>query len=282
MIDGSTLAERIGALNEGPIFLDESFLRQVVVPQTIVCGGAMSVIYVALLYWIDMYASKNVSTAARRKISYQATSLCACVILSVMGLYYEYHLDNKGLTVEEKIQGHEHLVLLSSFQLGFQLWAIPVGIFHVDESPVMILHHLTVVAVAIMTGFLRNGFRYWIPFYFGIFELSTIPLSIMNFFKEFPSLIDQYPGLYLKVRLTFCGTFLYVRILMLAPRLYSYLRSHFLLYSQHPSLPYRIFMSACGGSSLILLLLQLYWASLILKGLGKAYLPAVFKRTKQS
>lgn len=277
MISDATLADRIGALNDGPIFLETSVLRHIVVPQTVLCAGAISVLYVMFLYLVDGYASSDISPAARRKISYQATSFCACILLSVLGLYYEYHLE-PGLTDVEKIQGHEHVLFLSCFQLGFQLWAIPVGIFSVDESPIMILHHLTVVAVGIMTGFLRNGFRYWIPFFFGIFELSTIPLSIMNYFKEFPSLVDRYPGLYLKVRLTFCGTFLYVRIGMLAPRLYSYLRSLFSLYSQHPNLPYRVFMSACWGSSFVLLLLQLYWAGLILKGLGKAYIPSIFKR----
>ncbi|GAX20641.1 hypothetical protein FisN_32Hh023 [Fistulifera solaris] len=276
MLQDATLAERIGALNDGPIFLETSVLRQMVVPQTIFCASGITALYVVLLYIIDMHASKDVTASARRKISYQATSLCACIILSMLGLYYEYHLE-PSLTDVEKIQGHDHVLFLSCFQLGFQLWAIPVGIFAVEESPIMILHHLTVVAVGIMTGFLRNGFRYWIPFFFGIFELSTIPLSIMNFFKEFPSLVDRFPGLYLKVRLAFCGTFLYVRIGMLMPRLYSYMNSHFLLYSQHPHLPYRVFMSACWGSSVVLLLLQLYWAALILKGLGKAYLPSLFR-----
>ena len=279
MISDATLAERIGALNDGPIFLEPSVLQQIVLPQTVYCAGGISVVYVLFLYLLDCFYA-SITPAARRKISYQATSFCACILLSVLGLYYESRLDS-GLTEIEKIQGHEHLLFLSCFQLGFQLWAIPVGIWAVDESPIMIVHHLTVVAVGVMTGVFRNGFRYWIPFYFGIFELSTIPLSIMNFFKEFPSLMKQYPGLYLAIRLLFCGTFLYVRIGMLAPRLYSYLQSHFLLFSQHPNLPYRVFMSACWGSSFVLLFLQLYWAALILKGLGKAYIPTLLKRKEK-
>jgi hypothetical protein len=43
-------------------------------------------------------------------------------------------------------------------QVGFQLWAIPVGLSYVDESTLMILHHVSVIIVACMAGFCTFGF----------------------------------------------------------------------------------------------------------------------------
>jgi hypothetical protein len=46
----------------------------------------------------------------------------------------------------------------------------------------MLMHHVTVIVVASMTLLMTNGFRYWIPYFFGIMEISSIPLAIMNTF----------------------------------------------------------------------------------------------------
>lgn len=270
--DAPTLTERLGALNEGPIFLPTEFLQDVVLPQIGITYLALTVLYVSALYLADAYAPKGTCLRVKRKSCYTATNFVANLILTCAGFYFEfYYILGKEVTEEEKTQGYEPLVFLSCFQLGFQLWAIPVGVFYVNEKPAMLAHHVTVIAVSSMSGFLRNGFRYWTPFFYGIIELSSIPLSIMNYFKESPSLIAQYPGFYNTIRLMFCGTFLFVRTIMFVPRLVLYLRDHFLLYSQHPNLYYRMFMATCGASSFFLLLLQIYWATLILKGLKKVY-----------
>jgi hypothetical protein len=47
----------------------------------------------------------------------------------------------------------------------------------------MLMHHVTVIVVASMTLLMTNGFRYWIPYFFGIMEIISIPLAIMNTFK---------------------------------------------------------------------------------------------------
>ena len=267
-----TLSERLGALNDGPIFLPTEFLQEVVVPQIAITYLLLSILYISALYVADAYLPQGTSLNVKRKNCYTATNFVANTILTCAGFYFEYNhvLKDQSTTEEEKTQGFEPLVFLSCFQLGFQLWAIPVGAFYVHEAPAMLAHHFTVIAVSIMSGFLRNGFRYWTAFFYGVIEISSIPLSIMNYFKENPSLISKYPGGYNVIRLLFAGAFLYVRIIMFVPRLYLYLRDHYLLYSQHPNLAYRIFMATCGASSFFLLLLQIYWATLIVKGFFKS------------
>ncbi|GAX11356.1 hypothetical protein FisN_22Lh026 [Fistulifera solaris] len=270
-----TLAERLGSLNEGPIFLPTEFLQTVVFPQIVFSYLLLSTLYIIALYWAPSGASLRVT----RKNCYTATNFVANLILTCAGFYYEFrYIMGSSATEEEKTQGYEPLVFLSCFQLGFQFWAIPVGFFYVNESPAMLAHHFTVIAVAIMSGFLRNGFRYWTAFFYGVIELSSLPLSIMNYFKENPSLIAKYPGWYDTIRLVFAGAFLLVRIILFVPRLFLYLRDHYLLYSQHPNIFYRIFMATCGASSFFLLVLQIYWGVLIVRGVIKGFTKAYKKK----
>jgi len=267
-----TLAERMAALNEGPIFLDRGFLWKTVFPQIVWTFATLSLIYITALYMANRWATKGTSQTAKRKASYQFTNLCANSVLSIAGLYFEYFVLPKNPTEEETTQGLENVIFMSTFQFGYQLWAIPVGVFYVRESTAMLVHHSTVLIVSSVTTFLRNGFRYWSPFFYGVIELSSIPLAIMNFMKDHPSLIDRYPDFYTYMRIIFCLVFLQVRVVMYIPRVHIFLRDHFLLYSTHPNMLFRIYMSSVTISSLLLLILQLYWGVLVVKGLWKGYL----------
>jgi len=268
-----TLAERMAALNEGPIFLDRGFLWKTVFPQIVWTFATLSLIYITALYMADRWATKGTSQTAKRKASYQFTNLCANSVLSIAGLYFEYFVLPKNPTERETTQGLENVIFMGTLQLGYQLWAIPVGVFYVRESAAMLVHHISVIMVSLFgTTFLRNGFRYQGPFFFGVIEMSSIPLAIMNFFKDHPSLIDQYPVFYKNLRIVFAITFLLVRVIMYLPRAHIFIRNHYLLFSTHPSMLFRIYMSSVTISSLLLLVMQLYWGLLISIGLAKTFL----------
>jgi len=267
-----TLAERIAALHDGPMFLDTNFLWKTVFPQILWAFVTLNLIYVTLLYVVDRWLAKGTTLAAKRKASYQLTNLCANVILGISGIYFQYFVLPKNPTVEETTQGLENVVFMSTFQFGYQLWAIPIGVFYVRESPAMLVHHLSVIVVSSAANFLRNGFRYWAPFFFGVIEMSSIPLAIMNFFKDHPALIDQYPIFYKNLRVVFALTFLQVRVIMYLPRAYMLQRDQYLLLSTHPSMLFRIYMSLAASGLLMLLVLQMYWGLLISKGLAKTFL----------
>lgn len=224
---------------------------------------------VGYLFLADLVLDRNDPgyTFKKRKVCYQLTNLLNNSGLGLAGLYYEFQMQKEATTPQETVNGNLHLVFFSAWQLGYQLWAIPVGIFFVKESPPMLLHHFTVIMVSSMSGFLDNGLRYWTPFFYGLIELSSVPLAVMNAFKENKRLIALYPVHYQRVRLLFAVSFLYLRVVMFLPRHYMYLRDQALLWMDSELFWYRVFMAACWISSVILLLLQLYWALIIVKGM---------------
>jgi TLC domain len=214
------------------------------------------------------------------KLCYQVTNLSVNAFLGILGIYYQLHYvpPYSAMNVQDTIVGHDPFVVFAAVQLGYQLWSLPVGILHVNESPAMLLHHVAVLMVATMSAFLSGGFRYWTPFFYGIIELSSVPLALMNMFKDRRDWIESYPQLYTAIRLAFCATFLSVRVACFVPRKAMYLRDHYLLWSsalRDPSRPtwYVVFMASVWLSSVFLLGLQLHWGALIARGLVKLVVP---------
>jgi hypothetical protein len=268
----------------------------------------------------------------QRKLCYQITNCCINFGFGCLGLYYEYYYSNdyhdehqknhnnynptasqqqhstiqiptvlsaesasaqQYYSLEQTVAGYNHVIYLSAGQIGYQLWAILVGIYIVPEPFSMLLHHCTVIVCASMSGFLTYGFRYWTPFFYGIVEWSSVPLAIMNAFKDHPHTLQRYyPRAYVATRYIFAISFLYIRICMFIPRKYCFLRDQILLWTsihhvQHRSTTntttsastssssfndntivlYQCYMSIVSISALFLLILQSYWAILILKGL---------------
>ena len=94
----------------------------------------------------------------------------------------------------------------------------------------------------------------------------------MNAFKDHKDWMDAYPGLYLLVRLLFAVTFLGVRIAHCSPRHVVFLIEHYYLwssFSSHNNATYMVYMAIVWVCSTFLLLLNLYWGIVIVKGLVK-------------
>jgi hypothetical protein len=264
-----THAEQVAALNDGNYFLPGDFIQFTLVP----CILILSIIYAMSFRFVGKLVQDDATFQKKRKVCYQMTNLLVNSVLGGLGLYYEYCCTPADVPTEEKISGFENFYLLSCIQLGFQIWSIPVGILYVKESPIMLMHHATVIMVAGMASFLTNGFRYWIPYFFGIMEISSIPLAIMNTFKDNPKWIEKQPLAYLATRVIFSVSFLFIRVWMLVPRNTTYLRDHYLLWSTSDNETFRNFMSAVWISSAFLMMLQFYWAILIVQGILKILLP---------
>jgi hypothetical protein len=222
------------------------------------------------------------------KLCYQITNLSVNAFLGILGLYYQlnYVPPYSSMKVSDTIVGHDHFTVFAAVQIGYQLWSLPVGIFHVNESPAMLLHHGAVIMVATMSAFFSGGFRYWTPFFYGIIELSSVPLALMNMFKDRRDWIQRFPQWYTAIRLVFCATFLSVRVLWFVPRKMRYLRDHYLLWSfafRDATRPlwYVVFMAGVWWSSVFLLGLQLHWGALIVRGLVKLVSPGNSSSTKK-
>jgi len=251
------------------LFLPWEFIRASVLPTIAATFVALCLVYFTAYFFIADYLTDRDDSKyhfKKRKICYQLTNLLTNAGLGLAGLYWEIEMQKEETSTQDTVTGHHNLVYFSAWQLGYQLWAIPVGLFLVRESLPMLVHHFTVIMVASMSGFLNNGFRYWTPFFYGLIELSSVPLAVMNAFKENPHLMDRYPVQYTRVRMVFALSFLYLRIIMFVPRHFMYLRDQMLLWTDSHLFWYKFFMAACCISSAVLLFLQLFWASFIVKG----------------
>ena len=79
-----------------------------------------------------------------------------------------------------------------------------------DEA--MIGHHFVTGSLAYFG--LHPYLHYYGMFYFGIAELTNIPLTIMDVFKYFKHWADKYPTLNSIIRTTFGVSFILLRLIM--------------------------------------------------------------------
>ena len=242
-LSSAEFLQRTHPLHDAEMFLPMDFLQSSVLPAIATTAVALAVVYKVSFIVAEWALKKDVETSAKRKLAYQLTNLFANSYLGILGLYYEYWQMPAEVKLEDTVGGLEHFYVLSSVQLGYQLWAIPIGFFHVNESPAMLIHHFAVIFAASMSGFLTNGFRYWTSFFYGILEISSVPLGIMNIFKDNPGWSARYPGVFTAVRLVFAFSYLSIRIVMFLPRKVQFLREHMLFFTSSDILPYQVYMS---------------------------------------
>ena len=219
----------------------------------------------------DATTIRTTSTSPSRqtfKTVYQATNLLVNIVLAVVGFNLEAQLPRvSDVSFETLTMGFNHTTVLPAIQVGYQLWAIPFGLLLVNESPIMLGHHFSVVLVAAGPMLLTVSFKYYAPFFFGVIEASSIPLAIMNAFRNNQDWIDRYPTTYGLVRQMFAYSFLWFRWIRYVPHTFHYGR--LLLFSAIAAEPLwlKIYLSlSCVGTG-ALLLMQTYWGMLICRGL---------------
>ncbi|GKZ00881.1 hypothetical protein MPSEU_001039800 [Mayamaea pseudoterrestris] len=195
--------ERVMQLHESPLFMSNEWAIQ-----TVLAGVAITIIGLLILYstfsaLVERTTVSSTPVLTKRRLAYQATNLLVNCFLGLSGIYCEFFVkpSDTQLQVEQVITNYNHFQFFGNFQLGYQLWAIPVGIWWVSESTPMLIHHCATILVATMSSFCTNGFRYHASFFYGLIEITSVPLSVMNTFKDHPTWIEKHPLVYLAVRL---------------------------------------------------------------------------------
>lgn len=266
-----TRRERVLQLHhDGPRFMPLEWISEHVFPGVAMTITALVVLFVSFIVLVNRNVSSDTPALKRYRLAYQATNLLVNCYLGVSGIYYELYLKPKGqMEVEELITNYNHFQMFGNFQLGYQLWAIPVGILLVAESTPMLVHHFATILVATMSSFSTNGFRFYGSFFYGLIEITSVPLSIMNTFKDHPKWIERHGLAYLVVRLVFALSFLYVRLYLFIPCMYHFLTDLYLYLSTSDNQYHQAYLTVVWGSSFFLQILQVWWGSLIIKGLVK-------------
>ena len=224
-------------------------------------AGSITILHLVLLQSMWLWSKKK--TDAILKASYQITNFMVNLTLGCVGIYYQLFKIQLDGPILDRIVGNDHLMLFSVGQVGYQLWALPIGIFFVGETKAMIIHHLSVICVGSVSAFISCGFRYFTPFFYGVIEISSVPLSIMNSFKNNPEWIKKYPGAYNNVRLVFGLVFLLVRVVLWTPIFWNFVSLAAMLLYSSDVIRTQIILSLFIAAALILTLLQYFWASKI-------------------
>jgi len=214
------------------------------------------------------------------KAVYLVTNAIVNLLLAVVGIYYFRDLPTSQ-SFEELMAGRVDLVFMGACQLGYNLWAFPYGLFLVNESLPMLCHHLGVIFVAGIPTFCTLGIRHYAPFFFGVIEGSSVPLVVMNAFKDNKVWRDNYPGFYKGIRYCFAFTFLYLRWYLYMPRKYNYLRLQVFTTLTAKAWYVKAYFGVGSFSAALIALLQLYWGSLIVKGLVKSIMPSKPKKKEE-
>ena len=210
------------------------------------------------------------AAVAAWKDSHQLTNLIVNLVLGCAGVYCQIFCIPRRASTTDKIVGYEGLKLFAICQLGYQLWALPVGAFFVREPREMIVHHVAVMCVAQFGAFYHCGFRYFHPFFFGVVELSSVPLSIMNSFKNNESLIVDHPLMYRAVRWAFGVTFLLVRVVFWTPVYWNFFAiGTTILRESELGIVGQTLFTGFFFAGMVLTMLQYYWAGKIVAGLAK-------------
>jgi len=211
------------------------------------------------------------------KVSIQLTNLIVNVFFSALGIYY-YSILPPRSEVTNVVFGWNDQAIFSSSMFGYQIWSFLMEIFIMRKINGMLLHHFFAGCTSLITIICSISFRYDGHFYFGMVELSSVPLAFVNIMKNNPSLMEKHTKLYFYLRLSFAVSFLILRIFMFIPRMANFQRLAYFLSGQCPSFncffPLMVFR-LCG---IVLVFLQCVWGIKIVRGIFKAFLPKRYKQ----
>lgn len=159
------------------------------------------------------------------------------------------------------------------------LWDLPTAavVKSLRDPPVMV-HHFLMAGLALLS--LRPLMQYYIVFFFGVIETSSVPLQLVDFFhprqvewNAFAKRHKVVDSLNTAVRLTFAGLYVLFRMVLFPAVMLpgvlldalSLLKSHGRPSSAGMALPSPTTLYVIIVAASVLTLLQLYWGVLIVR-----------------
>ena len=276
---GVGVLEKIAELHSNPLLLPDpgSIARSIATCLTALCVLHL-VLHVALVAFVGGRSAEKGDDDKRKnrtplQNSYKAASLVMNALLAGIGIYHFCVSLPEISTSTERIEGYEDLSILPSIVIAYNLWALPMGLV-IGEPTEMIIHHIAVLIVGCLAAFFTNGFRYHAPFFFGLIETSSVPLVIMNLFRENPDLDSKYPLASLATALCFAISFLATRVVMWLPQAADFLRLAGMLAYTASTASARVMLGSSMVVCIFLTVLQLFWAFKIVQGLINAASPS--------
>eukprot|EP00967_Tisochrysis_lutea_P092801 scaffold133901_cov36-Tisochrysis_lutea.AAC.1 len=97
---------------------------------------------------------------------------------------------------DDRLHGYsEDGLFIARFMLAFQLYELLVTLFErrlAGPGGIMVLHHTLVV---LLSGWVvtHQYMHYYCIFFFGVPEISSVPLAFVDLFKQIPTLRARFP-----------------------------------------------------------------------------------------
>ena len=150
----------------------------------------------------------------------------------------------------------------------YQAWNLLVCLSIAEfRTPDSIGHHIVTL---ILAYFVMGPYcQYYAMFFFGVAEVTTVPLNVMYIFKYVPELAQKYPVIAGQSRNIFGLSFVIVRLCVWPVICYDFWRNSYKVYVSkriHSEVVFGFFLFA----NTFLTFLQVYWGYLIIKGALKS------------
>ncbi len=262
---------------------------------------ASSAIVITITHLVVFYHLKSRSKQYKLtgkeafKLSYQVTNFLVNLSFGLYG--FITCIQNEGLVfskisegggISQHVFGYESYYLFCAFQVGYNLWSLPVGILFVNEPPSMITHHISVIIICSLTATSHFGFRIHAPFFLGMFEVSSVPLAIMNYLKDHHDwTMKNCKRLFAIMKVMFALMFFTIRIFLGTGHMHHVIRAAFWATFQfswdetsYNSRTLRTWVGFVLVAQIFMALLQYWWGYLILKTLARIVAPKASKRKK--
>lgn len=224
--------------------------------------------------WAVAYILLKITTVTFKEKTYLAAHNLAHLVPVAAITYYGFlRLDlitQRPETLAQRMYGPDAAAeQICLIQMALQIYVAAAAFGTRDKSllkPEMLAHHT--VTFTLMWLCLHPFAHSYVHVFFGITELSSLPLDAVDTFKEFKHLRTQYPSTDMASKALFSLSFLALRVGLSSQVSYHFQRDLYELYAtgQAHSLPAVAFMSI---SNLFVSGLQLYWGTLVVKNIQR-------------
>jgi len=193
-------------------------------------------------------------------------AICYYSLVGPLGWLWE-----QPATLQERVYGFdpsaEKICLL---QIALQIYAIATALLTRHPlllTPLALTHH-------VLTGLsvycaMHPFFHTRVNVFFGLTELSTIPLELIDLFKGFKELRKQYPKVDLACKASFALLFFGLRIGLVTYASVGFQRDLYELYATGTAHSL-VVVALASPFNLLICAMQFYWSTLIVAGMRRA------------
>lgn len=235
---------------------------------TLGAWAASTFVLWGLLY--PFYKSTKIFKEKAALAAFNTAHLMPILALCYYGLMRLDFVTQQPEQLDERMYGFDAAAeKICVIQMALQIYVTTAALATRDPSllkPELLAHHS--VTFILMWLCLHPFAHSRVGIFFGLTEISTVPLMTLDMFKQFKGLGERYPLCDMLSKLTFSLSFLVLRVVLTSVVSYEFQRDLYEIYTsgRAHSVPAVAFMSI---ANLFVCCLQFYWSTLIVKGVMK-------------